>query len=552
MGRDQEQDRKQDRERAEKLVIENKKGKEMRLPKIEENWLDRAIGAIAPGKAVERRRARYVLALTGSYEGARKDRRGLSTYLPKGGSADADINYDLETLRNRSRDLARNSPVAGGAIHTAVNNVVGTGLRLNARLDREALSWMSDEEAKEFEQRAERGFRVWEQEADLERNLTFGGLQSTVFRSALESGDAIVIMPFLRRAGEAFGLKLQVIEGDRLSNPSGRADSQTLSGGVELDAYGAPVKYHIMSCHPGDIKAGTVRKWDEYPAFTSSGRRAVLHLYDKTRPGQHRGVPYLAPVIEPLKQLARYTDAEIMAAVVSGMFTVFTTTESGQGMAVGMPESGVTATDTDEKVKMDYGAIIDLAPGEKVDFANPGRPNTAFDPFITSVLKQIGMGLQLPYEVLMKSFLASYSAARAAILDAWVFYRCRRGWLEQTFCRPVYEAWMTEAIARGYLYAPGFSSDPIIRQAYLGSEWIGAGMQQIDPVKEIEAAKGRVELKVSTRAEECLLLTGTDWEAKLPQIMREDEMFGKKESDKAAERQSDKEEEKLDDTGDEE
>lgn len=47
----------------------------------------------------------------------------------------------------------------------------------------------------------------------------------------------------------------------------------------------------------------------------------------------------------------------------------------------------------------------------------------------------------------------------------------RREWLTKDFCRPVYEIWLTEAVARGRIVAPGFLTDPLIRQAYLASEW---------------------------------------------------------------------------------
>jgi lambda family phage portal protein len=335
--------------------------------------------------------------------------------------------------------------------------------------------------------------------------------------------------------GDAFGLKLQIIEGDRLSNPNYKCDSATLSGGVELDSAGAPVRYHILTAHPGDVGTGFKRDWTPYDAFTDDGRRRVLHLYRKLRPGQHRGVPYLSPVIETLKQLGRYTDAEVMAAVVSGMFTVFIKTEPGLGLDMSklLDADGKTASG-DGDIGLGYGAMVDLKPGESIEDANPGRPNQAFDPFVMALCRQIGMALELPYEVLVKHFTASYSAARAALLEAWGFYRSRRAWLVRQLCHPVYEAWMWEAVARGYLYAPGFTSDPLIRQAYLQAEWIGPTQGQIDPVKEVQAAHERLGLKLTTRSEECMALVGNDWEAKVPQIKREEGLVGAVDSKDAA------------------
>lgn len=495
----------------------------VRIPKIQDNLIDKAIAYFSPVKATRRRHARMMLALSGGYDGGSKTRRGIKTHNPLGGSADADLFPDLATLRERSRDLVRNNPLAGGAIHTTVNSVVGTGLRLNARIDHEMLG-LTEIEAKEFEKKAENGFRVWANECDIERQLDFYGQQELVFRSTLESGDCFVIMPYKRRSGNAFGLKTQIVEADRVSNPGNKQDTSTMRGGIELDDYGAPIKYHIMSQHPGDNGA-IKRDWKPYEAYTKSGRKAVIHLYRRLRPGQHRGVPYLAPVIETIKQLGRYTEAEIMAAVISGMFTAFIKSESGEILSPMEPTNETGATSSDDDIKLGNGAIVGLGEGEDVTFANPMRPNSGFDPFVLAISRQIGVALELPYEILIKHFTRSYSAARASLLEAWRFFSSRRVWLERGFCAPVYEAWMTEAVARGYLYAPGFESDPILRQAYLGAEWIGPTQGQIDPVKEVTAAGKRLELKLTTRNEECIALTGRDWDTKIARIKQEEKIL---------------------------
>lgn len=501
--------------------------REIKRPSIavNENFIDRAIEFISPTQALKRRQSRMVLALTGGYKGASKSRRGLSEYNPKSGSADADINYDLPTLRDRSRDLVRNNPLGGGAISTTVNSVVGTGIRLNARVNRDILG-MTPDEAKEFERQAEYGFGLWAEGCDIERTLSFYEMQELAFRSTLENGDIVILLPYQRRQDDAFGLKLQAVEADRLCNPNGGMDSATMSGGVELDEVGAPKTYHILSVHPGDYGKAINREWKGYSAFASDGRPNVLHLFRKLRAGQHRGVPYLAPVIEALKQIERYSDAELMAAVVAGMFTVFIESESGEEFAPMMPTSETGATSADEDIKLDYGAVVSLAQGDKIETTGPGRPNAQFDPFVQAVYRQIGVALELPYEVLVKHFTSSYSAARAAILEAWRFFLSRRAWLTRSFCQPVYRAWMTEAIASGYLYAPGFFDSPYYRAAYLGAEWIGPTQGQIDPVKEVQAAEKRLSLKLTTRSEECVAITGTDWESKVPQMKYEEELVG--------------------------
>src|SRR5690606_20406351 len=107
------------------------------------------------------------------------------------------------------------------------------------------------------------------------------------------------------------------------------------------------------------------------------------------------------------------------------------------------------------------GAIISLGENESIEQANPMRNNSSFDGFVKAVCRQIGSALEVPYELLLKHFTASYSASRAALLEAWKMFRKRRAWMAARFCQPVYEEWLTEAILLGRIDAPGFFDDPI-------------------------------------------------------------------------------------------
>lgn len=458
-----------------------------RTIKIEENWLDKVYRFVAPVKAAERFKARMMLAVAGSYTGASRNRRSLAEFLPGSGDADADLLFDLPLLRSRSRDLIRNNPLSLGAINTVCTNVVGTGLKLQAHIDRDFLG-MSYEQADEWEANVEREFRLWAQSTDCDasRTLNFAVLQELAFRSTLENGDCFVLMPFISRLGSPYSLALQIIEADRVCNKDNMRDSDTLVAGVRKDEWGAPLEYHVLKGHPGNLHSMKNREWITVPAFGSrTGRRNVIHLYRMLRPNQTRGVPYLAPVIEALKQLGNYTDAEVIAAVISSYFTVFVKSPQGDAdLSPMQPTKEVGGTPSDEDYKLGNGAIVGLAEGEDISIANPGRPNAQFDPFVQAVLRQIGVALELPFEVLIKHFTASYSAARAALIEAWRFFMARREWLAQNFCQLVYEAWLTEAVSLGRINAPGFiGGDPAIRSAYLACEWTGPAPGQIDPLK---------------------------------------------------------------------
>ena len=490
-------------------------------------YLDRVINHFSPAIGQKRLAARMTTAMaSGSYIGGSRVRRSMKEWFTGSRDADGDILPDLKILRERSRYLIRNVPLATGAANTTCTNVIGTGLKLQSRIDRDVLP-LSEKEADKWEADAERLFRLWaeSQECDLTRTLNFNGLQELAFRSSFENGDVFAGLPYRKRNGVPFDLKVQLIEADRVCNDGNKTDTPTLSGGVERDIDGAPIAYHILEEHPGKMIRANPRKWKKIPAFGGeTGRRNIIHVFKPLRPGQTRGVPSLAPVIELFKQLARYTEAEVMAAVVNSFFTVFVTTEDGEGLSQMEPTSEVGGAASDSDFKLGSGAIVDLAPGESIESADPKRPSTAFDPFVQALLRQIGVALELPFEMLIKHFTSSYSAARASLLEAWKFFFSRRQWMANIFCQPIYEAWLEEAITKKYISAPGFFTNPLIRKAYAGSEWIGPAKGMIDELKEIKASRERVELGVSTLSEETASLTGGDWERKNKQREKEEKL----------------------------
>ncbi len=492
------------------------------------NFIDRAISWIAPTAAMRRMQARNYMALVGGYTGAKKNRRQTQTWHPINGSADNATIDDLPILRERSRDLLRNAPLAIGAVNTVITNVVGTGLKPQSHIDRNVLRpfLKTDDAMEKWEEKAEEIFNFWatNRDCDLTRGQNFAEMQSLILRSALESGDVFVLRKYKKRKNNPFGTTLQIIEADRIEDPYGISTTDTVAG-IKLDKDGAPVSYSVANRNPDDHDQGEL-VYVDVPAFDHTGNRQMLHIFNRTRPDMTRGVPYLAPVIESLKQLDRYTEAEIMAAVISSMFTIFVKTESEEGLAPMMPLMDSThAPDTrGGDYKLSPGAILDLQPSESIEIADPKRPNQAFDGFVQSILRQVGVALELPFEILIKHFTASYSAAQAALVEAWKTFSTRRKWLANQFCQPAYEMVITEAIASGLLDAPGFFSDPFVRAAYLKVEWIGPPRGQIDQLKEIRAAEYRVDLGISTLEEETAQLTGGNWETKHTQRAREHKM----------------------------
>lgn len=493
----------------------------MRLAKP--TLLDRLVGYVNPRAGLVRLRDRTMLASltgTGGYHGGKRDRRATINWRPDGNSADADILPELSDLRARSRDLARNVPVAGGAIATNKTHVVGEGLTLSARCDRKTLG-LSKEQADAFNRKAEWEFALWASTADYGRVQHFAEMQSMLFGAVLESGDVFVIRRYREDPGATYGTKLQVIEADRVSNPHRMSDTDTLVAGIEHDASGVRQAVHISSGHPGDFRRQAM-EWRRVVLRDGRGMPLVLHLFDRMRPDQTRGVPYLAPVIEALKSLGDYTDAEVRAAVVSAMFTVFVkNAPDSETGPLPTTDSGAGGRRSDE-VAMGPGAIIDLAEGEDIVTANPARPNPQFDAFVMSFLRQIGVALELPFEMLIKHFTASYSASKAALEMAYHTFRRRRAWLARNLNQPAYEWVIEEAVLLGRLEAPGFFDDPLVRAAWCNAEWTGPVRISLDPMKDAKADELDRANGFKTSQQIMTERTGGDFEDKTEQLASED------------------------------
>lgn len=504
------------------------------LPSVEQTLLDRIVGWVDPVRGARRLQARMATTmLEGAWDGASRSSRRLGTWNAPALSADAANIPDLPTLRERSSDLVRNNPLAAGAIKTVISRTIGTGLAMRPAINAKALG-LTDAAAQEWQENTKLRWEMWAERpwCDATQRHDFYGLQRLAVRSEFERGDAFAALPLLDATNRPSPLAVLLLEADRVANPRAARDTRNMVAGVELDENGAPVRCHVLREHPGAL-GGIARlqlegDWIDFVGRTS-GRRNVLHLIDPERIGQTRGVPYLAPVMSALKQIGRYTEAEIDAAVVNAFFAVFIKHSTGEGLsplesAVSGDYQGTSdaAKGSAWDGKLTSGLAVDLPDGAEIDSVAPGRPNENFDPFVQAIMRQIGAALEIPFELLIKHFTSSFTAARAALLDFGLFVRRVRARTEAQLCQPVYEEWLRIEIASGHIAAPGFFGDLAVRHAWCGATWTGDAMGVLNPQQETAAIKEALALKLTTRSREAMLRDGSDWEETVEQLAREE------------------------------
>lgn len=521
------------------------------------NIIDKAISVISPTKALKREYARARLSLWQDIKnygqsGANTQKKSLKGWNSLSRSPTEDINNNLDTLRQRSRSLYMSATLARSAINTNRTNIVGSGLKLKSKVDHNFLG-LDRDRAIEWERNVEREFSMWADSVwcDNLRLNNFYELQGLALISWLMNGDVFSVIKYSdSKHWMPYTLRLHLIEGDRICTPGvsyaasfaivqrnttgqNPDNDNPIYNGVEVNKNtGAVVAYWVVNKHPRSTTNylnSYTTDWQRVEAHGElTGNPNILHLMEPERCEQYRGVPYLAPVIEALKQITRYTEAELTAAVIQSFFTAFIKYEGPKNdfpFGDAISEADQVDTADENSYELGAGTVNLLGENEDVVFGDPSRPNNGFGDFVEALSKQIGAALEIPYELLTKAFMSSYSASRAALLEAWKAFKMRRTWFANDFCQPVFELWLSEAVARGRIKAPGFFNDPAVKKAWSKAEWIGPAPGQVDPVKEVTAAKMKVEEGFSSREQETIQLTGGDWYDNIEQIAREQQIM---------------------------
>lgn len=497
------------------------------------NLIERAVNVVSPRKANEMYQKRLArIQMNYGNHGASVRKNFALGWLTRLGDAATDIDSNAAKLRERSRDLDAGGGVSRGATRTLRTNVIGAGMIPKPKINFAYLG-MSEEAAQEWESKTLHEFKLWAESTmcDNKRTQNFYKLQQLAFLSMLISGDVLVLLPSVAHQGEPYDIKIRLIEADRLTSPNanGRYSNELLQNGgriingVEFNKAGEVVAYHIANEHPGGVHAGDMQtvRIEAYGKYT--GLANVLHIADFERPEQTRGIPYVSPAIEHIKQLDRYIGSELAANIVASMLTVFLEQEQDSGSfpladAVSEEEK---VTDDDSKIELAPGAIYKLPAGVKATTVNPMRTNSAYADYVDSLFTTIGTTLEIPKEVLIKKFDSNYSASRAALLEFWKVVLMNRANFIRAFCQPIYEIWLAEAVAKGRIEAPHFFEDYGIRKAYCNCNWIGSSMGVIDPLKEVRASAEKIANGLSTSEREAAELNGSSWAENIVQRKKE-------------------------------
>lgn len=458
------------------------------------NALDRLIGYFSPERAYRRARFRAAAEMF-AYDGAKSGRR-TDGWVAAGGDANTEVGASLINLRNRSRDLLRNNPYASKAIAGLVGNTVGTGIVPQAKTGTPALDKIIDEQWLYFAENCDPGGQ-----------LDFYGMQALIVRTTAESGDGIVrFRQRLPQDNFRVPLQLQVLEGDFLdiSRTMGIATGHIIQG-IQFNLYGQRECYWLYNYHPGGVYMLNPRGGILSQPVPAS---QVMHTYCILRPGQVRGVPWLAPVMLAMRDLDDYRDAERMRKKTEACLAGIVTRPEGSG---GLP-LGAKSIDpkTGNTLERMYPGMIEyLKPGEDIKFNAPS-PAGGYRDYLMTELQGIGAGIDVPYELLSGDLSnVNYSSYRAGMLGFRNAIEAFR-WLTliPMYCRPTWRRFIDTLVFIGK-----------IPEANYGVQWTAPKFESVDPLKDAMAELKRIRTGTLTLSE-AIAQNGYDPEKQLQEIRR--------------------------------
>lgn len=515
-----------------------------------------ATGDDAPVQASVQGPAQVIGTATGGnlwnspYHAAGIDAQDTVNWWPSRSSADALTLSAKDLSLARVRDVLRNDPHAKAAVERLVDLVVGDGLTLASKPDGTALGIEDRKVLRDFARQIQSEWRLFAEDprrtCDVQRKLSMNGLWRLFARTWITRGEALAVLSWRDPAPQVvqrYSTCVMSIDPDRLSNPNGMYETLTLRGGVEMDAFGTPVAYHIRNAHVGDWWAAEAAwTWTRVEKQTNWGRPIVVHGFEPDDNGQTRAISPFVALIGRLRMIGKFGDAELSTAATNALFAAFVESdlpvdEVAQRMAPTAATYADKVVDFYTKYPAQVGGvrIPVMLPGSKITMNGQPRQTASFASFQASFLQSIASALGLSYEQLAMDWSrTNYSSARAALNEVWRSIKRMSSVFVEQVVTPIFYAVIEEAFDKGYLKLPegakplGIAANDnlavfhALPGAILRCDWIGPPRGIIDPLKEAQGSALRLESMTSTFEKECAA-NGDDWEDIIDQIAVEED-----------------------------
>lgn len=465
------------------------------------NWLDKTIGFFSPSWAY--RRVAWRQALRGFYDAGNNDRLNAG-WVPVNGTAEQTDRAQRDIIRARARDLERNSDIAEAVIGPFERNVIGTGIRLQAKILK-----ANGTEDDELNQQIEDLWAEWcrARNCDITGQQSFQELQAMAMRRLLVDGGILFVKTYTGSGPIPFCLQAREVDDlDTSVNVLPGLNRNRVVGGIELDQYNKPVAYWLKQYSPDGFWTGKSERIEA---------QRIIFLWKKNRPSQIREISPLAKTLPRVRDVNEFVEAVSVKERILACLSVFITKQTPSGtLGRGIGGAKTDSQSGYQQRTISPGMIQELQPGESVTAVTPSGQATSAKDFISTQQRLAGSGQGLSYEAVSRDMSqVNYSSARQGLLEDQRTYMMWQQFLIEHFCREVYTEFMISAVISGKLDIPDFWQN---RRQYLKHVWIAPGWSWIDPQKEVSANAKAIKTGQDTLSRICAE-RGDDWRDVLKQ-----------------------------------
>ena len=387
-------------------------------------------------------------------------------------------------LRNYCRELERNNPTARAAIDGAAALVVGTGISLEPDTGNEATdSIIRREFNRIIAEIGVHGESIYE-------------LQLQAFRELVCTGEGI-----WRIVPDGEDLKILPLDSEWIADDYGTTNDLTTVAGIKLDGYGRAIGYYLRNPERGVFSVADI---EEVSA------RSMIHFFERRRPVQHRGEPWLTPIIETLINERQLVDAELKGAIITSAIGIAIESEVHGELESRGGEDG----DEDPTQAVGLGSIARLYPGEKIHSFGHTRPSQQIAPFRQMLRGDIAAAMRLPQRFLDRDVSrANYSSMRADMIDTERLLAPVREWFGHETIGRLYKLMLPIMAARLGIALP--------RSEY---RLVPDVQPYVDPQKDIRAALDSIAGNLSTFEHE-IGKRGEDYRQVWAQLAKEKQLL---------------------------
>jgi len=401
------------------------------------------------------------------YWDAAKTDRLTGAWITEEISINKSLEYRLQTLRARAQDMERNHPIIRRWISLLDQNVIGaSGFKLQPKIP--------NDNGQGYDQAAndtiERNWIRFCRNPEISGRFNLETLTRLILRRVAIDGEIFILK--IADPTSRFGFSLQVIEASKLAYDLNR-ESENIIAGTQVDAFSRPINYYF--------RKGKLRYSTEYEIIPAD---RIIHICRHDFAEQQRGYPWAACVMEPLKKLSKYQEAEIVAAITAsakmGFFTKTAPELIPDGKSPNEPFSlGASA-----------GTIEGLPAGWGFQQWDPQHPTSAYPAFVEAKLQEVASGLNVSYFTLANDLTkVNYTSSRTGLLEDRQYFELLQNWLIDQFLQPVFETWLELALNLGRVTTlSGSSLPPSKLEKFRQCRFQGRRWQWVDPQREINAA----------------------------------------------------------------